>query len=62
MLVLSRKPLESIIIDDDIEIVVVEVKGGKVRLGVNAPKNRKVNRREVHEAKKKAELDKALGN
>lgn len=61
MLVLSRKPKESIMIDDDVEIVVIEISGGKVRLGVNAPKHRKVDRREVYDAKK-SELDKDLEN
>ena len=54
MLILSRKLNESIIIDDDITIVVVEIRGDKVRLGVEAPKEVKVHRREVHEAKKRA--------
>ena len=38
MLVLSRKKNESIVINDDITIVVVEIRGDKVRLGVEAPK------------------------
>ena len=38
MLVLSRKKNESIVINDDIKIVVVEIRGDKVRLGVEAPK------------------------
>ena len=50
MLVLSRKKNESIIINDDITIVVVEIRGDKVRLGVEAPKEVPVHRREVYEA------------
>ncbi|HBE89595.1 MAG: carbon storage regulator [Candidatus Andersenbacteria bacterium RIFCSPHIGHO2_12_FULL_46_9] len=50
MLVLSRKKNESIIINDDIVIVVVEIRGDKVRLGVEAPKEVPVHRREVYDA------------
>ena len=50
MLVLSRKKNESIVINDDITIVVVEIRGDKVRLGVDAPKEVPVHRREVYEA------------
>ena len=50
MLVLSRKKNESIIIGDDITIVVVESCGDKVRLGIEAPKEVPVHRQEVYEA------------
>lgn len=50
MLVLSRKKNESIFIGNDIEVVVVEVRGDKVRLGIQAPKEVVVHRREVYEA------------
>jgi carbon storage regulator len=50
MLVLSRKKNESIVINKDITIVVVEVRGDKVRLGVEAPKEVPVHRQEVHDA------------
>ena len=50
MLVLSRKKNESIVINDDITIVVVEMRGDKVRLGVEAPKEVPVHRNEVYEA------------
>jgi len=50
MLVLSRKKNESIVIDDDITIVVVEILGNKVRLGIEAPKEVPVHRREVFDA------------
>lgn len=53
MLVLSRKKNESIIINDNIKIVVVEVQGDKVRLGIEAPKDVPVHRQEVFEAIKK---------
>jgi carbon storage regulator len=50
MLVLSRKKNESIVINNDITIVVVEIRGDKVRLGIEAPKEVSVHRREVFEA------------
>ena len=50
MLVLSRKKNESIVINDDTTIVVVEIRGDKVRLGVEAPKEVPVHRREVFDA------------
>ena len=50
MLVLSRKKNESIVINDDITIVVVEIRGDKVRLGVEAPKEVPVHRSEVYQA------------
>ena len=50
MLVLSRQKDESIIIGDDVEVTIVDVRGNKVRLGITAPKNISVHRREVYEA------------
>lgn len=50
MLVLSRKKNESIVINNDIVVVVVEVRGDKVRLGVEAPKDVPVHRHEVQAA------------
>ena len=50
MLVLSRKKNESIIINSDIVITVVEIRGDKVRLGIVAPKDVPVHREEVYEA------------
>ncbi len=50
MLVLSRKKNESIIINNDIVITVVEIRGDKVRLGIVAPKDVPVHREEVYEA------------
>lgn len=55
MLVLSRKKNESIVINDDITIVVVEIRGDKVRLGVEAPKEVPVHRREVFDAIRRSE-------
>jgi len=53
MLVLSRQRDETIIIGDDIEITVVDVRGEKVRLGINAPSHVPVHRKEVYEAIKR---------
>jgi len=50
MLVLSRKKNESIVINDEIIITVVEVRGDKVRLGIQAPREVPVHRSEVHAA------------
>jgi carbon storage regulator len=50
MLVLSRQKDESIMIGDDVEITIVDVRGDKVRLGITAPKEIPVHRREVYEA------------
>lgn len=50
MLVLSRFRSESIVINDDIEIMVVDIHDNKVRLGITAPRSVKVHRKEVHEA------------
>lgn len=47
MLVLSRKCEESIIINDDIEIKIVEIMGDKVRLGIEAPKKHRILRSEL---------------
>ena len=50
MLVLSRKKNESIVINDQIVITVVEVRGDKVRLGIEAPKDVSIHRQEVFDA------------
>lgn len=50
MLVLTRKLGESIAIDDHIKIVVVQIKGKQVRLGIKAPKETKIHREEVYRA------------
>lgn len=50
MLVLSRKKNESIVVNNDVVITVVEIRGDKVRLGIVAPKDVPVHREEVYEA------------
>ena len=50
MLVLSRQRDETIMIGDDIEVTVVDIRGDKVRLGINAPREISVHRKEVYDA------------
>ena len=49
MLVLTRHRDESIMIGDDIEVMVVEIRGDKVRLGITAPQQVSVHRKEIYE-------------
>ncbi len=57
MLVLTRKLGESIAIDDHIKIMVVQIKGKQVRLGIEAPKETRIYREEVYEAIKQQNED-----
>ena len=57
MLVLSRKNNESIVINDQIVVTVIEIRGDKVRLGIEAPKEVPVHRREVFDAIKRAQRE-----
>lgn len=57
MLVLTRKPGEAIVIGDDIEIEIVAIGGGKVRVGITAPRSTTVHRKEVY-----VELQEAAAN
>lgn len=50
MLVLRRRVDEQIVINDDIVITVIDMAGGKVRIGIEAPQNVSVHRREIYEA------------
>lgn len=49
MLVLARKVNESIMIGDDIEVVIIDIKGDQVKLGVKAPKSVAVHRKEIYD-------------
>lgn len=62
MLVLSRHRYESIMIGDGIEIMILEIRGDKVRLGITAPKEIPVHRREVYDAIKREEKAEESGN
>lgn len=50
MLVVTRKLEEGIVIDGDIEIVVLGIEDGKVKLGIEAPKGKKIYRKEIYTA------------
>jgi carbon storage regulator len=58
MLVLSRKKNESVVINDNITVVVVDVRGDKVRLGIDAPKDIPVHRKEIHDMIRKSNVNK----
>ncbi len=49
MLALTRKKGDSIVINDNIEITVLDVQGDQVRLGINAPRNITIHRKEIYE-------------
>ena len=49
MLILTRRIGETLMIDDDIEVTILGVKGNQVRLGVKAPNDIRVNREEIHQ-------------
>lgn len=49
MLILTRKTNESLLIGDDVEITVLSVRGGQVKLGVKAPKDVAVHRQEIYQ-------------
>jgi carbon storage regulator len=56
MLVLARRLNESIMIGDDIEIVVIDIKGDQVKLGIRAPKRVTVHRKEIYDEIKKENI------
>ena len=62
MLVLSRQKDESIMIGDDVEITIVDVRGDKVRLGINAPRSISVHRKEVYNAIQKEKAAASAGS
>ena len=49
MLILTRRPVETVMIGDDVTITVLEVRGHQVRIGINAPKHIAVHREEIYE-------------
>lgn len=59
MLVLSRYLNQTIMIGDDIEISIVDIKGDQVRIGIKAPRDIKVYRKEIYEAISKENIDAA---
>ena len=57
MLVLTRKPGEGIIIGDNITVKIVEVKGGGIRIGIDAPRDTKIYRQEVYDRIKQENVE-----
>jgi carbon storage regulator len=55
MLVFTRGKKQQIVIDDDIVLTVIDIRGEKIRLGIEAPREVAVHRREVHDAIRKSE-------
>jgi carbon storage regulator len=49
MLVLTRKSGEGILIGDDISIKIIDIKGGAIRIGIDAPKDKKIYRQEIYD-------------
>ncbi len=62
MLVLSRKKDEKIIIGDNIAIMIVDIQGDKVRLGIEAPREVSVHREEVYQAIQKKQTEPVTAN
>jgi carbon storage regulator len=59
MLILARKINESIMVGDQVEISIVDIKGDQVKLGINAPRSVKVYRREVYQLIQQENLEAA---
>jgi carbon storage regulator len=64
MLVLTRKTGEAIQIGDDIEITILSVKGDQIKIGINAPKNIEIHRKEIYVSiqEENAEASKGISN
>ncbi len=61
MLVLTRRPGESIVVGDNIVVTVIEIKGGQVRIGIDAPRDVDVYREEIYEQVRQENLN-AIAN
>ena len=61
MLVLTRRPGESIVVGEDIVVTVIEIKGGQVRIGIDAPRSIEVYREEIYEQVRQENLS-AIAN
>ena len=58
MLVLSRRKDRSIMIGEDVEIKILDIRGNRVRLGITAPRSISIHRREIYEAIQQQKADK----
>ena len=61
MLVLTRRPGESIVVGENIVVTVIEIKGGQVRIGIDAPRDVDVYREEIYEQVRQENLS-AIAN
>lgn len=61
MLILSRKPRQSVVIGNDIKVTVLRVRGKQIRLGIKAPRELPVDREEVQRRKLEEKLHEAQG-
>lgn len=52
MLIIARKPQESFIIGDDIEVIILDIQNDKIRIGINAPKHIQILRKELYDTQK----------
>ncbi|MFO0946117.1 MAG: carbon storage regulator CsrA [Planctomycetota bacterium] len=59
MLVLTRKAGEAIYLGDNIKVTMVRVRGGQVRIAIDAPKEVRIDREEIHESQQCPRLDRA---
>jgi carbon storage regulator len=59
MLALARKAGESIIVNDNIEVTVLEIKGDQIKIGINAPKSVPIYRKEIYDQIQEANADAA---
>ena len=62
MLILTRRPAETIYIGEQVTVTVLGVVGNQVRFGIEAPRSITIDRAEIHERKKRAALNNANGN
>lgn len=61
MLVLTRKKGQSLMIGHDIELSIIDIQGDQVRIGINAPKNVTIHRKEIYEEIRKENLSAVVG-
>jgi carbon storage regulator CsrA len=62
MLILTRRPTETLVIGDDVTVTVLQIKGNQVRIGVNAPRNVAVHRKEIFEKIRAERAEEANSN